>query len=495
MGIIIRQSIGNSIISYVGIALGLLNTLYFYPNILSKEQLGLVQLLLAVSMIFVQFVQLGIVNTVIKFFPKFREFSVQNNGFLFLSLLIPTIGLVLFSLAFPFIREPLLNYYSNSPQFQENYLFILPLIFGLVFFNVLNSYSRALNKSIPGSFVSEVYIRIGVISLLIALYLGIIDFYVFLIGFTLCYVSQFLIMTGYLAVIREFNIKPNFKIFDKNLLNEISNYSFYSFFGGINNIIVSRIDIIMISAIMGLADTAVYTIAFYVGNVIMVPQKSIGKIAPSLISKYLHENNIAEVARIYRSSSINQFIPGCLFFIGIWANLDNLLDILPDDYRDAGLVILIIGASRLINMVTGLNGVIITNSKFYRFNLLATTLLIVFTVLTNYLLIPLYGIVGAALATVISLFLYNFIKFIFVWLRLSMQPLKIEIIYVLIISAAILFLSLQVPRIGGLYIDILIRSATITILFFIGIIGFNISEEITKLWKTAQQRIQSFINN
>lgn len=495
MGIIIRQSISNSIISYAGIALGLLNTLYFYPNILTKEQLGLVQLLLAVSMIFVQFVQLGVVNTVIKFFPQFREYSEKNNGFLFLSLLIPTIGLTIFSIAFPLIREPLLSYYANSSLFQENYLFILPLIFGLVFFNVLNSYSRALNRSIPGSFVSEVYIRLGVIGLLIALYFGEIDYYVFLIGFTLCYVSQSFIMTGYLTAIRELRIKPNFSFFDKKLFKKISNYSFYSFFGGINNIIVSRIDIIMISAIMGLADTAVYTIAFYVGNVIVVPQKSIGKIAPSLISKYLHDNNLKEVARIYKSTSINQFIPGCLFFIGIWANLENLLDILPDDYRDAGLVILIIGASRLINMVSGINGVIITNSKYYRFNLLATTLLIVITIIANYLLIPLYGIVGAALATVVSLFLYNLIKFLFVWIRLSMQPFNMELIYVTLISALILFLSLQIPRIGGLYIDILIRSVAITAVFFAGIIGFNLSDEFSKLWISLKQKVLSNFNN
>lgn len=491
MGIIISQSIRNSVATYVGIALGLITTLYLYPNILSQDQYGLTRLLLAASAIFAQFSQLGMGTGVIKFFPKFQDSSKDKNGFLFLSLLVPFFGYLLFFGAFFLFKYQLISYYSKSALFEDHYILILPIVLSLVYFNILNAYTRALSKSIPGTLVSEVYLRLLVIALLVFYYFGKIDFEIFLLGFAMGYASQFILMAGYLLYIGEFKIKPNFEFLDLNTRIEIRNYNFFSFFGGISNIVVSNIDIIMLGALLGLSDTAVYTIAFYIGSVIIVPQKSIGKIAPSLISRYLHEENYPEVEKIYKSSSINQLILGSLFFIGIWANLDNILAILPDNYSEAGWVIIVIGLSRLINMGTGLNGVILINSKFYKFDLVATLFLISFTVLSNYLLIPMYGILGAAIATALSLLFYNTIKFFYVWIKLSMQPFSIKIILVIIWSALILALSLQVPQIGGLYIDIIVRSFSIALLFSTGVIFFNFSDEISKMWISLKKRISN----
>lgn len=489
MGIIKQQSIINSIITYIGIGLGFIATIYLYPNFLDPDEYGLTRLLLSVSFIFSQFAHLGMKNTAIRFFPYFENSDKEHNGFLFLTLTIPLIGFLVFLVVVFFFDDLLLNYYSNSPLFENYYWFLIPLVFGILYFEVLNSYVRARLHSVPGSVVSEIILRIITILLLVLFWFEWITFYQFMIGFVGSYIVQPVLMLLFLLFKRELFLKPNFAYLKTTLVKRMTNYGLFAVLGGMTTLIVNNIDIIMLGSLAGLTETGIYAIAFYVGSIIAVPQRSIGKIANPLISKYLKEKNYPEISKIYKSSSLNQMVPGFLIFIGVVANLHNLNDILPENYANASSVIIIIGLSKLIDMTAGINGGIILNSKYYRFDLVSMIFLVIVSILLNYLLIPVYGIAGAAAATATSLFLYNLIKGIYVWIKFKMQPLSPKLIIVIVLSALILLGSLQIDRIGGLYTDILIRSIAIAVLYSTGILLFNVSEEVNKIWADIKKKI------
>lgn len=493
MGIIKKQSIQNTFIAYIGIILGAGTTLYLYPNILTPDQYGLTRLLLSLAFICTEFTHLGIKNISIRFFPYFEDKNKGHNGFLFIILTVPLMGFMgLLAILFSF-DDLFISYYSeDSSLFANYYFYLIPLIFGILYFDVLNSFIRARYDSVPGSIINEVVLRIISIGLLALYFWGFLDFKMFMIGFVASYLLEPIILVFYLIKVGEFSLKPDFNFLNQSLLKRIGNYGLFVMLGGVTHLIVSNIDIIMLASLSGLTDTAIYAIAFYIGSVIIVPQKSIGKIAPSLLSKHLAEDNLNEVERIYKSTSMNQFIPGCLIFIGIWANLENLVEILPEEYASAGLVIIIIGISKLIDMAAGVNGNIIINSKYYKFNLVATILLVLISITLNYFLIPLYGIVGAAIATAVSLLIYNLIKGAYVWVKFSMQPLSPKIVLVILLGALILWGSTQVPRMGNLYSDIIIRSISIAILFSSGIIYLNISDEINKTWEDLKTKVPIF---
>ena len=246
----------------------------------------------------------------------------------------------------------------------------------------------------------------------------------------------------------------------------------------------------MLGSISGLTDTAIYTIAYYIGSVIVVPQKSIGKIAPSIISTHIFNSNISEVERIYKSSSINQLILGFLLFTGIVSNIHNIFEILPQEYRGAFWVIIYIGISKLIDMAGGVNGTIIMNSPYYRFNLVATLFLIIISILLNLLLIPKYGITGAAIATMISLLLYNVAKGLYVYIKYRIQPLSTKIIPIVVVSILLISISFQINTIVGTYIDITVRSILIFIMYSLIMVFFKISPEVESYWSKALKLVQ-----
>ncbi|MDB5261400.1 MAG: hypothetical protein JWQ14_681, partial [Adhaeribacter sp.] len=69
MGIIKRQGIQNTIISYAGVVIGYVNTVLLLPWILDEEQVGLTRLLLTLAVLYAQFSALGFANAGVKFFP------------------------------------------------------------------------------------------------------------------------------------------------------------------------------------------------------------------------------------------------------------------------------------------------------------------------------------------------------------------------------------------------------------------------------------------
>ncbi len=491
MGVIIRQSIQNTVITYFGVALGFFITIWLYPNILSPKQYGLTRALLALAMVSTQFANLGMKNTIIRYFPFFRDEDKNHHGFLFISLAIPLFGMLILGLILVLFRAPITQYFVDQSELLVSfYWFILPLAFFILFFHVLTSYIQALYDTVVSTFLMDVGVRILAALLLVSYFLEWINFEQFIIIFVLNYAIILLGLSAYLFRITDVSLKPNFSFLSTALLKNMTHYSIYAFFGGIAYIIVANIDIIMLSGMAGLEQAGIYAIGFYIGSSVRIIRQSIYKISAPVISNAFKEKDFALIKDIYKQSSLNQFIGGGLLFCGVIANLENLMNLLPPAYSGTAAVIVIIGAAYLAGMATGLSTGIIINSKYYRFNLWVTLILIMVAVILNYLLIPVYGIVGAAIGTASAIIFFNLLKLIFIWLRFSMQPFQWQMLAVLAIGALTMFISFQIPFLGNLYLDILVRSTIVAVLYIVPILTLNISENLNRLADEGVRRIR-----
>lgn len=491
MGVIIKQSIQNTIISYVGIVLGFISTILLFPRILTPDKYGLTRLFISLALICAQFAHLGIKNTIIRFFPYFQSSKKEKSRLLTLTLLIPFGGFLLFTVLYLLGQDLFISYYNDrSALFGEYYLFLIPLVFATLFFEVLNNYVRALQDSVTGSFLNEVLLRALIIILLIVHYFDLISFPTFMVGFVGIYCIEPFYLLIYLYRRGELNLAfPNL---DKRakFIKGMGVYGAYSLLGGLATLIVGNIDIIMLGAMTNLNDTAVYAIAFYVGSVIAVPQRSILKITSPILAGLLKDRKFDQISSLYKRTSLTQLTAGVLLYIGIWANMHNLMYLLPEEYHGMQWIIITIGAAKLFNMATGINGAIIINSKYYRFDLYTNFLLIGLTIGTNYFLIQQWGMLGAAIATALSIFIYNFIKFVFVWLKFDMQPFRWNAIAVLIIATFCLGISWQIPYLYNFVTDLVLRSGIITIIFTGSILLFDLSDDVKNLLQEGYKRIQ-----
>src|SRR5690606_16252571 len=161
-----------------------------------------------------------------------------------------------------------------------------------------------------------------------------------------------------------------------------------------------------------------------------------------------------------------------LIFLAIWINIDNLYHFVPNKsiYETGKWVVLLIGLGKLSDVLFSVNGEIIVFSRFYIFNITSTLLMSVLVIILNLLMIPIWGIEGAALSSLLSMFFYNLIKYLYVKKRLGFDPFTWDIAKIIFVGALVYGLNYYfIPTFSPVLLDIAIR----LIFLFISYAGFT----------------------
>ena len=73
MGIIAKQSIQGTIVTYLGVAVGFVTTFFVLTRFLSAEEIGLARVLVDAATLFIGLAQLGTSSSIIRFYPHFKH--------------------------------------------------------------------------------------------------------------------------------------------------------------------------------------------------------------------------------------------------------------------------------------------------------------------------------------------------------------------------------------------------------------------------------------
>lgn len=483
-----RQGFINSISGYIGIVLGYINLVLILPYWFDKEQVGLIIVLGAASGVFGQIGQLGIVNIAIRYFPQFRDKANKHNGFNTFILAVPLLGYLLVMLLAFLFKEPIFNYYQNeSPLFTDNFGYVLFMGFFLMYFDVLDAYLRALYKTVVPYTLRNVILRLLWFGAYLAFHLGCVDFDTFLKIYVNGYGVGILLMLLYLYSLGELKLSFSFKKFNGTLLKGMASYGLFSILNSSAAFLNKRIDIFMVAA-RGLTETAVYGVAFSIGSAIAVPFNSVMRIATSVISDFWERDDMIALKKLYKSTSNNQLALSLWIYLGIVLNIDNVFKILPEEYADGKWVILIIGLMKVIDVSMGFGALIIQYSKYYKVSFYANVLLVVLTILTNLYFIPLYGIMGAAIASLISILVRNIYQTSFVWYKINMQPFGWKSLLTIVFATGSYLLVNLIPE-QQLLVDIAIRSVTVSIIYGLLVYNFKISLKLNGTIKKLLAKI------
>jgi O-antigen/teichoic acid export membrane protein len=483
MGIIEKQATRNAIYSYLGAGLGFITVMWF-SHLLTPSENGVLRILVSYAALFAQFGNLGFNAVTIRFFPYFRNKENGHHGFLFYALIVSFIGFLLCWFVFFFLKDYLIQSLQEKSKLFVTYLFyLMPLTFFTIYFNIFDSYLRASYSSVVGSFSKELIQRMLILFALCCYFFQWINFNVFIGLYIVFTCLPTLILLSVIVYNKEWHIKPMRDFLSKELRKEIIKLSLFSILAGGAGAIITNIDAIMVNQLLGEAKTGIYGIAFYFGTIILIPARSIYRITSSIVAEHFKENKIKEIASLYIKSCNNQLTIGLLLFIGIVANIDNIMSLLPIEYASGRNVILFISAGYLIEMATGINQVIMVNSKYFKFDTYLVFLLVVITIATNYIFIPIYGIAGSAIATAITVTFANILRYLFLIRVFQMQPFNLNTIKLVAIALLCLLTVIFIPTIVNTYLDILIRSSIITIGFVVLIYKTNAAPEINNKLK------------
>lgn len=492
MGLVIRQSIITTIISYLGVVIGYINLLYLYPKFLSPEEVGLFRTIQDAAILLSPFAQFGLASGIFRYYPQFVKDQKTAGSFISLMMLLSVVGFGLFFLVFQLFETSILAYFDdNAKEITHFASLVLWLTLILLITSLMEAYSRSLLKTIVPNLLREIVSRLLLSVFVLLYFLGYLNFQQFIITTTLGYLLCLIILMIYLTKNGDLKFGLEFSVTHRLKLPELLKYSLLSFAGTAGLVIIGKVDSIMVSSLLGFAANAIYTTAFYMATVIEIPKRALSQVAMPLIARAFEKKDLKDIQVIYQKTAINQFIIGALMLIGVWANLDNIFQLIPKNeiYEAGKYVVIIVGFGKLIDMIFGPSSEIIVLSKYYGFNIVLIILLTGSIIFANSLLIPAYGINGAAIGAALALIFFNLIKFIFIWATLKMQPFSLSTLKVLLITVAVVGVNLVLPKVNYILIDIAYRSTIITIIFGALVLFSNASPDGNNLVKKILKTI------
>ena len=458
MGIIEKQATRNAINSYLGAGLGFFTVLWLSHSLTTDEN-GLIRILVSISALLAQVSSLGFSAVTIRLFPYFRNKEKGHHGFLFYAIIISLIGFLLCWLGFYFFKSKIIESNSEKSKLFVDYLFyLMPLSFFTLFFTVFDTYLRACYSSVIGSFTKDFLQRVIILAVLGLYFFQLISFPLFILGYIIATCFPTVLLLIYIIKLKEWHVKPVKGFMTRALANEIIRLSTFSLFAGFSGAIIMNIDTVMVNQMLGLSETGVYGIAFFFGSIMLIPARSINRITSSIVAECMKINDLKEIKRLYNKTCNTGIAVGNILFIGICININNIMHILPPEYASGKNVILFIGAGYIAEMSTGINQVILANSKYYYYDGLFVLFIVGVTILSNYLLIPLYGITGSAIATAITITLANILRWGFLLYVFKMQPYDFNSAKLIFISVAVFIIGYFIPVFSNFVVDIAVRS-------------------------------------
>ena len=475
MGIVAKQSILNTIITYVGFGFGAVNTLFLFTNILSEEDYGVVSYLLASSNLLWPLMAFGMQNTLIKFYHSYATEQMKSRIFSWI-LLMPLLMLLLIGSGYLIFYDQIMEHYSQSNAVMKSYVWVIIVTgFASAYFELFYAWAKVHLKSVKGNLLKEIFHRVCISALLIAVYYGLVSSAQFIFSLA----SIYLLRTIFMLIVA-FNIKkPIFNLGSLPNLNSILTYSFLILIAATVSVFLLDLDKIMIEDFMPISNVAIYSICIYMASVIEVPTRAILQITNPLTAQLLAKNDIKALSNLNKKTSLTTVIVTVLIGALVICNVHSMFAMVPKQYVLYIEIVLLISFVKLFDASLGITNSILFNSDSYKWILVFGVGVLVLAYFLNTFLIPDKGLVGAAFATFLAYSIYNVAKLVFVYAKFKIQPFVVKSIIACLLGFAIsyLFYNWQLLNIHPI-LQIGIKGMLISILYISCIYFLKLSPEI-----------------
>lgn len=477
MGIVIKQSFINTIILFLGFAIGGLNVLFLYTHFLEEDYFGLITFLLSTANILLPLLVFGMQHTIIKFYSSYKTVQEQDT-FLMSTLVLPLFVIIPLGFIGAFLYDSIANWISaENPMIKDyTYLIFICAIF-MGYFEVFYSWTKVQFKSVFGNFIKEVFARICTSFLLLAVYFGWLTNEQFIYAVVIVYGLRTFIMKLYAFYI--YRPKLTFKIPEN--IKEILSFSGYIIVAGSASGILLEIDKFMIPQMEQIAQVAYYSVGVYIASVIAIPTRAMQQITSPITAKDMNENKLVEVEDLYKKSSLNLLIIGGLLFLLININIEDVYALInKPEFSKGILIVFIISCAKLVELGLGTGNAILLNSKYYKIYFYFSIAMALSVIFLNKWLIGLIGIKGAALATFIVVFLYSAMKIIYINAKVKIHPFEKNTVKILTVILLVYGLFYFWNFNFHPLINIILNSSLILVVYAVIVKKTRISDELNE---------------
>ena len=468
MGVVRRQTIKNNLLSYFGVAIGVVSQLYIYP--LNLETKGLADGLVKFATLLYPFFTLGVGAVMVRFLPYMQaERSVATARLLTWSLGVVSVAVCVLLLLGGVFGGPLAEWASSVGyrvgMLETHRWSVLLVTICLVYAGILTTNLINYRRIAVPVIFNNLILKVNLPLLVLAVTYDLITLQQYLIGIVGSYVLIVGGLTLYSQVIGALRFDSGPLHLKEKTFADMTSTAGYALFGLLGSSLVTNMDVVMVNTFLNNVETAIYSFCLFAAGVMAIPYAAVNTITAPTVAERWQSGDRAGLGRLYRDSSIALSAVGALVITGLAVCLPYLYFITEnmEQHIPGYWPTLIVAIGIFADQVTGINSTLINYTDHYRWHIVFVLLAGVLNFLLNYyfLVVQQAGIMGAAIATMVSLILYNFSKSLFVWSRIGIQPLCWDHIGILVVFLLLGLLAYALPELGNVWIELIVRGSLI----------------------------------
>lgn len=434
------QAVWFAIINYIGVAIGMVSTLFIYPN--DKELLGVIRFIDGFAQILYPVMVLGASTALLNFQPRLSELLQRK---LFSYSIISVLWMILFCAA-----ATVFVYVFGSMKNTEYFVYGFGIAVCLAFADLFRRQATNLQKLAVPTFFEKIVPKLSLPIVFAVILYASVSLKTGLVMYMVSYVFILVLTGGYLF--RFF--KPVYTLNYEDLFREIPKkhyyqYSLYAFCASLGSFFAFRIDSVMIPEFISNAANGDFNIGVNLANALMIPATGVFTLYSPVISEALKKNELGLLRIKYAEVAKNLFFIGILMYGCVVLGMEDFFRLLPtaDKLLPTLPVLYILGANVILNMATGFSTEIIAYSSYYRFNLIAIVLLAVLNVALNYYVLTetSFGIIGVAWASFFSMCMFNLSKLLFIYKKFGLLPVNATYVKTIGLSLMLLLSCYLLP--------------------------------------------------
>ena len=422
----------------------------FMARWLGPQMLGLYSLGNALTRIGEIFAIMGLDNGVLRFVSREDEDSINARDSIYSSLKMGLTSSILFSIILYFSAEWIvLNFLEEDPfliNIIKFYAFTLPFTVTTLIASFATQGFKVLKYKI---FVNHIVNPSVLLFSMIASYLIFGAKIAILIP---TFLSAVIGMISILIFLKRFIAIDFKKIISTPFNLEILRFSIPLMFVSAIGIIMHWIDVLMLGIFADASAVGMYhPIERTAGLIRMILFAFAGIFAP-LFSQYFYQKNSEKMKEIYQLSTKWILAASLPLFIFLILFSSQMLMLFGSEF-DNGLALRILATGIMIQAFFGLGSSSLTMSGFSNVNLFNVLVALIVNIVMNIVLIPQYGIIGAASATTIALFFISFLRFFENYYILGLNVFSLKLFKPLFAGALTLGLAIMFQNHVLIFLD------------------------------------------
>ncbi|MFH5801170.1 flippase [Haladaptatus sp. CMAA 1911] len=219
----------------------------------------------------------------------------------------------------------------------------------------------------------------------------------------------------------QLDIRPRLTA-DKQKLTRFYRYTAPLTLSSAGSSITTRIDVFIIGFFLSGASIGFYRVAALLSMLIALPLNGLNQLFPPQASAMYAENRLEDLENYYKSVTRWSLTATLPVAVGIIVYRKELLVLFGGSFVVAQMIVVVLALNELIKAAAGPCGTLLMMTDHQLITMVNNWGLGIFNLVLNIVFIQEFGLIGAAIATLISASIFNVLKLLEVWYYEGMSP-------------------------------------------------------------------------